>query len=453
MEDDFNEIEECAEAGNGFMCKLCEFTVPQYSISPSASILAASNVTGMVLVGSSSQHQHRVLVLRSFPDVLPDQPCASDAPLEAHDHVVIPLSSPCSWVSWSQDGALAAVACERGHVLVFSAELLLQGDVQPVFQTECMNLKQVAWNGQYNGFFLLEYAQGTLSSVLLQADSQPKVLDVGDGITSVAVQGDVVVLGHTLQEEPEIRICRDDQEKGLITSFTYPVSVPSDGSFCIDSMAFISPITLVIQVLAAESLADDEAGGLPPPDEIFFAVLELDAAVNPRSVVNYMLGPERFHDNYHTIEPDEAGGPCKTHREPGMGPFMSAAAFQAPFSAAVICSSLLSELHFMHLFLRRPDDGEDELQWQVISNAVDALQLQLPGAYQSGQQVPNYVIGAAPYCCKFGVDVLHPSDGIAPAEVRVHQPGSPADGVCAPQHRSALVHATTGTALAFAHAS
>lgn len=159
-----------------------------------------------------------------------------------------------------------------------------------------------------------------------------------------------------------------------------------------------------------------------PSEEVFFKLIELDSATAPTAVTRDALAPERFHNQYAPIPGNSAAAPPKCRRSPSSGPFLSAAAFPGPFPAAVVASSLLQELHFVHL-ARRLDDGEDGdsgagPQWWAISNSMDELQVQLPGAQQDGQLVPNYVVGAAAFTCAPGRSTLHPTDGIEPAEVR-----------------------------------
>lgn len=156
-----------------------------------------------------------------------------------------------------------------------------------------------------------------------------------------------------------------------------------------------------------------------PSEEVFFKLIELDSATAPTAVTRDALAPERFHNQYTPIPGDTVAAPPKSRRSPSSGPFLSAAAFPGPFPAAVVASSLLQELHFVHL-ARRLDDGDSgaEPQWWAISNSMDELQVQLPGAQQDGQLVPNYVVGAAAFTCAPGRSTLHPTDGIEPAEVR-----------------------------------
>lgn len=186
-----------------------------------------------------------------------------------------------------------------------------------------------------------------------------------------------------------------------------------------------------VQILVAPEAPDDPEAPADEPltdlpsEEVFFKLIELDSPTTPTAIIRDALAPERFHDQFAPIPADTAGAPPKSCRRPSTGPFLSAAAFPAPFAAAVVASSLLQELHFVHLARRVDDDGDAAAgaQWFAISNSMDELQVQLPGAQQDGQLVANYVVGAAAFTCAPRRSSLHPTDGIDPAEVRpLHAP-------------------------------
>lgn len=174
----------------------------------------------------------------------------------------------------------------------------------------------------------------------------------------------------------------------------------------------------VLVLPTTESPSDGPIQDLPS-EEVFFRLIELDSADAPAAVRRDSLAPERFHNQYAPIPAATEAAPPKSHRRPGTGPFLSTAVFPPEFPVAVAASSLLQELHFVHLMRRvDEDDADSGMQWWAISNSMDELQVQLPGARQDGQLVPNYVVGAAAFACRPGVSVLHPTDGIEPAEVR-----------------------------------
>lgn len=414
LETDPLEIAECSEPNSGFMQKLCQFSVPQDTIPANSSLISASSLTGAVLVGTSFEQQHRVLVVPKFIDLLPATShlaASAVTPLQDHDHCQIFLTSPCFWVSWSPDGALAAVAVVSGDVLVFSAQdLLVQRTMQPVFQFHQANIRQIEWSSCSSSLYVIDSSRrlsvrslgaGASNAVELQTDA-----------TAIATEGDLVVYGQGISRKPTLCICKYDGQ--MRTLLTHSVSVPENWSCIIDSIAFIGPTALVLELLAVNENGGQEGS---PSDEVFFSVIVLDDASQPTAVTHDMLSPERFHNKFQPIASQHAGGAPKGSRSPLSGPFMTAAAFPSSFPAAVACSSLLNELHFLHLFLKPIEDDESQLEWQVVLNAIDAMQLNLPGAEQSGTHVPNYVIGTAPFSSKRGVTVHHTLDGIPPAEV------------------------------------
>ena len=154
------EIAECTEPGSGFMQKLCQFSVPQDTIPANSSLIAASSLTGAVLVGTSHEQQHRVLVLPKFADLVPTSshlaPSASTR-LQDHDHSQIILASPCFWVSWSPDSALAAVAVVSGDVLVYSAaDLLVHGTMQPICSFHQESIRQITWSSCSSSLYVVD---------------------------------------------------------------------------------------------------------------------------------------------------------------------------------------------------------------------------------------------------------------------------------------------------------
>lgn len=430
LETDPLEIAECTEPSSGFIQKLCQFSVPQDTIPANSSLIAASSLTGAVLVGSSYEQQHNVLVIPKFSDLVPaSSHQALPAPTSLQDCACskIVLQSPCFWVSWSPDGALAAVAVVSGEVLVFSAsDIVVHRTMQPIFHFRHASIRQISWSSCSSSLYIIDSSH-KLSVRSLGAGGASDAVHLQSGATAIATEGDLVVYGHGVSQKPELCICKHDGQ--MRTIFTHTVSVPEDLHCIVDSIAFIGPSALVLELLAVDEF-DPQGSTASPSDEVFFSVIVLDDASQPTAVTHDMLAPERFHDKFQPIPSQCTGGPYKGSRTPLAGPFMTAAAFPASFPAAVACCALLHELHFLHLFFTPVEGDESQLEWQVVLNAIDALQLNLPAADQSGTQVANYVIGTAPFSSKAGVTVHHALDGIPPAEVR-HPWESTSSRLCA----------------------
>lgn len=411
------EIAECSDPQSGFMQKLCQFSVPQDTIPANSSLIATSDITGAVLVGTSYEGEHKVLVLRAFGDLLPassENATSAANSLQDCDHCEIHLASPCFWVSWSPDGALAGVAGVDGDVLVFSAQDLLERRItQPVRQLHHSGIRQIEWGRGSSILYIIDQSR-KLCLHNLASGRAGGAIELHADITAIAARESFVVYGQGIADTPNLVVCKCDEQ--MSTLVTHSVSVPDSWPCIIDSIAFISPTTLVIELIAVDESSPDY-NGVSPSEEVFFSVVVLDDASHPTSVTHDMLAPERFHNGFQAIGSEKEGGVPKGSRSRMDGPFMTAGAFPGSFPAAVACSSLLSELHFLHLFYAPVEEDENELQWQAVVNAIDAMQLNLPAAEQSGVQIPNYVIGTAPFCNKKGVTVHHKLDGIDPAEV------------------------------------
>eukprot|EP00892_Ulva_mutabilis_P002952 jgi/Ulvmu1/12658/UM094_0014.1 len=412
---DEEDIQECFEAENGFMAKLCEYSVPLDKIPANASLLAASSSTGMIMVANSAEGQHSVLLMKNFAEDMPSGVKHGSPPLADSEHVRIPLPSACFCVSWSPDDCLIFAACVSGDIVVFGAEHLAMGNAQPISHFLFPNPRQVSWAGDSKKVYFVSRSHELKAYSLTDAAA---VTLLQEGVTAIATHRSAVAVASNTD------LCIYQQTgDGLQLLLKHPISIPVDGAPAfIDGMAFISADTLILEVLAVST--DDQPDPQPegplqdlPSEEVFFKLIELDSGDAPTAVCRDALAPERFHNQFEPIPADTAAAAPKCVRLPRTGPFFNAATFPAAFPAAVVASSLLHELHYVH-FMRRVD-GEDAAagaQWWAVSNSMDDLQLQLPGARQDGSLVPNYIVGCAAFICRPGVHVIHPTDGIEPAQ-------------------------------------
>lgn len=232
---------ECSEAENGFMAKLCEYSVPQDIIPPNASLLAVSASTGLVAVASSFKGQHSIILLKGFAAAMPGGVKPGSTPLADVDHIRASLPAACFWVGWSHDESMVAAACVSGDIVVFGAQQTAMGNIQPLSHFHFPNPRQIAWAGDSRMLYLINRSHELSVHSLAHAQAATQLQA---NVTAVAVHGSFVAVANGCN----LMIYRQT-DSNLQMLLHHPISIPvDDGPAIIDGMAYISADTLILEV-------------------------------------------------------------------------------------------------------------------------------------------------------------------------------------------------------------
>lgn len=235
------EIQECTVAENGFMSKLCQHTVPQDTVPPNASLLAASASSGMLAIAQSEQPKKSAIVVKNFADVIPKGVSAVTLALGQLDSTELELPSACFWLGWSPDDSLLAIACVSGDIQIHGAVHLGEGKTAPISQFQFPNLKQLAWAGNSKQLFIVTQSHDLLS-LPLAVGSAPKMQK--SGVTAVATRGSLVAVA-----EATALWVYQHTDTALEAGMHRSISVPADDSpVIVDGVAFISDDTIILEV-------------------------------------------------------------------------------------------------------------------------------------------------------------------------------------------------------------
>ena len=416
---DFQQSLEDTE--EGFTKQLCTGRLLQDSLAPNCSLLAASQATGMLLVGASDAEQNAVLVFTNASALITtltnSEGREGACELRQHASLMLPLPAPCQALHWSHDSALAAVLTVQGDIFIYAAQQLAARSAEYTVHLRCRPVRQVAWSPLPGRLLVL-----TANLQLHSADvttSAPALQLLRQDVCAVACTHHLVAMATVSDAQPAVTIAMLPSPAKVTELFTEPLPYElEDAAALIDSLAFIAPDTLVLNVLSVSVSSPDVAAN----EDNEMALLELDDAEHPSCVTYAAQSELRFHALAEQVRKPGSDDAYLQERAPTQGPYMHAAVFAAPFCAAIIASGERGEDHIVHL-VRNTSDSDVDSHWQEVANPLDALKFKVPnteGASEDELYVPNFVAGATAVVTHAGEVVHHPSsEGPEPAQVRM----------------------------------